>query len=198
MPRQSALTVGVFVIVNLFAVGCTRGTSSPTILTSVPSVAPTISSAVLGNAMVSALSASSSTDVLTIPVVFGLTPGLVGAIEACVGEALTFVGDAVLVVHRTTLPDGSRLLVFHGNPQGAVALGTATGTTYRLAASDTLARVVAPSGTFVNTFTANLWVIGPGGAPRFGGPILVHFTVTPNGDVTADVEMFDKGFQCLQ
>jgi hypothetical protein len=148
-------------------------------------------------AAVTVEAASASTQVMTIPADQRLSPGVIAAIEACTGEPLTLVGDAVLVVHRTVLPDGARQLVIHSNPQGVVAVGTSSGTTYRFAASDVLARVIAPSGAFVTTFMANLWVIGDQGHPRFGGPILVHLTVTPSGDVTAAIEMLDKGFQCV-
>ena len=135
--------------------------------------------------------ATTSTTVLTIPASVRITPGTKALIEACVGEPVAFAGDGLLLIHRTTLPNDSWLLVVHSNPHEVIALGASSGTTYRLGASDTLARFVAPSGTFVATFTANLHVIGPGGALGFYGRILGHVTVTPEGDITVDIEVFD-------
>ena len=181
-----ASSIGISALsLALLAIGC----SDPTAVYQVSSSSR--------NAPRPVANAVASTQVISVPATQRLTPGVIAAIEACTGESLTFIGDAVLVVHRTLLPDGAQQLVVHSNPQGVVALGNVSGTTYRLAASDVLARVIVPSGAFVTTFAANLWVIGSAGHPRFGGPILIHFTVTPNGDITAAIEMFDKGFQCI-
>jgi hypothetical protein len=166
-------------MIALLFVGC-RETTSPNL----PATSPS-------------LSASASTEVITVPVTFRVSAGTVAAIEACVGEELLFLGNALLVIHQTTLPDGSSLFVFHSNPQGAIAVGLTSGSTFRIAASDIFARVIASSGGFSNTFAANIWVIGPQGSPRFGGPVLLHFTGTPAGDLTAEIVMFEKGFQCI-
>ena len=140
-------------------------------------------------------SASASTDVFEIPASIRVSPGTKALIEACLGEPVTILGNAVLVVHRTTLPGGYTVLLIHANPQGAVALGGLSGETYHFAASDTLAQVIAPSGTFVGTFVANLHVIGSDDSSGFFGHILLHVCVTPAGEVTADIEIIDS--ECM-
>jgi hypothetical protein len=138
-----------------------------------------------------AFSASASTQVLTIPAAGRITPTTQADIEACLGETVTFAGHGVLVIHRTTHPDGSSTLLVHANPQGAVGVGSSSGTTYRLAASDLFSQIVAPSGAFTSSFVGNLHVIGPGQSPGFFGHILLHVTVTPAGDITAESELID-------
>jgi hypothetical protein len=66
-----------------------------------------------------------------------------------------------------------------------------SGAVYRIGAGDTTVRVVAPSGTFVSTFTAELHVTGPGRAGGFFGQIVTHLTLRPEGDVTAVTEIVD-------
>lgn len=138
-----------------------------------------------------AFSASASTMVLSIPSDTRIGPGTRAAIEACLGEPVTFVGDGVLIVHQTTLPDGSATFVVRASPQGSVGVGALTGTIYRLAASDGFTDVVGASGSFTSTFTGNLHVVGPGQSPGFFGHILLHVTVTPTGEVTAEAELVD-------
>lgn len=140
-------------------------------------------------------SASASTDVFEVPASIYLSPGTKALIEACLGEPVTIAGNVVLVVHQVILPDGYTVLVVHANPQGAVLSGAFSGETYRVAASDTVAQMIAPSGTFVVTFTANLHVPGSGGSPGFFGHILTHVSMSPNGDVTANIEIRD--IQCV-
>jgi len=151
---------------------------------------PPSANGIVSNRMLISQSASASTDVFEIPASIRISPGTKALIEACLGESVTILGNAVLVVHQTTLPNGATVLVIHSNPQGAIALGDSSGETYHIAASDTLAQVIAPAGTFVGTFTANLNVIGTGGSGFFGH-ILLHVTVTPDGVVTADMEIVD-------
>jgi hypothetical protein len=81
--------------------------------------------------------------------------------------------------------------VIHRNPEGDFAVGSVTGTIYRIAAADTRVRIFAPSGGFDFTFTANANVVGPGSAAGFFGHILTHVTFTPAGDLTADAEIVD-------
>jgi hypothetical protein len=126
---------------------------------------------------------------------FSIRPSGQAAIEACVGEPVEFSGNARLVAHQTTLPDGSLLLdAIHLNPQGAIATGTSTGTTYRLVGGESNEIVSIPAGTLAATFMANLRAIGPGGASNFLAHILQHITITPDGRVTALVDVF--GLEC--
>jgi hypothetical protein len=135
--------------------------------------------------------ASASTDVVTIPVELSIQSSGRAAIEACVGEAVDLSGVALLSIHQTTLLDGSVLLDrLHVNPQGAVAIGTSTGVSYRLVGGDSNEVVTAPAGGLSATFEASLRAIGPGGANSFTAHILQHITVTPAGSVTALIDVF--------
>jgi hypothetical protein len=175
MQRRTLFAVPV-VVGSLLVGGCDPGT------------APT-------NPSVRALmaeGASPSTDVVTIPVGFTIQPSGKAAIQACVGETVTFAGDAMLVAHQTILPDGSVSLdLLHFSAQGAIAIGATTGTVYRLGGGDSNPIIMPPSGLLTATFVANLPVIGPGGAANFTAHILQHITITPNGDITALVDIFD-------
>lgn len=175
MKRRTLLAVPV-VVGSLLLSGCDQGT------------APTGPS--VGALM--AEGASPSTDVVTLPVAFTIQPSGKAAIQACVGEAVTFAGDALLVAHLTILPDGSVSLdLLHFGAQGAIAIGGTTGTEYRLAGGDSNPIILPPSGPLTATFVANLLVIGPGGAASFTAHIFQHITITPDGAITALVDIFD-------
>jgi hypothetical protein len=175
MKRRALLGIPV-VVGSLLVGGCDQGTA--------PTGPPVRALLAEG--------ASPSTDVVTLPVGFTIQPSGKAAIQACVGETVTFAGDALLVAHRTILPDGSVSLdLLRFSVRGAVAIGGTTGTEYRLAGGDSNPIILPPSGSLTATFVANLLVIGPGGAASFTAHILQHITITPNGDITALVDIFD-------
>lgn len=182
---RASMPLALF-IGTLLAVGCHQRTS----LTS-PSSLTSQSSAFSGTATVGGLGAVASTDVVTIPFEFTIRPSGQAAIQACVGEAVDFAGNARLVAHQTILSDGSTLLDgIHVNPQGAIATGVSTGVTYRLVGGESNEVVIVPAGTLAATFEANLRAIGPGSARSFLAHILQHITITPDGNITALVDVF--------
>ena len=133
--------------------------------------------------------ASPPAGVVKIPVGFTINPVAKTLIQACVGEAVSFEGTSLMVAHDTYLPDGSILLsMIHFNGQGAVAVGSATGTAYRIAGADTNTIVLGP-GALAASYDANLLAIGPGGANSFMAHILQHIAVTPNGDIASEIEV---------
>lgn len=161
-------------IAAAFAVGCESATL-PTAALSTP---------------VSESTNASATTVVTIPVTFTIQPGAKAFIQLCVGETVDFVGDSRLVAHQTELPDGSMVLdLLHFNGQGAVALGESTGATYRVVGADSNPIVLAPSGGLTATFGAQLLVVGAGEARSFMAHILQHITITPDGAITALVDL---------
>ena len=134
--------------------------------------------------------ASRSTDVVKIPVEFTINPAAQSFIQACVGEAVSFQGTSLMVAHDTYLPDGSLLLsMIHFNGQGPVAVGSTTGTVYRIVGADTNDIVLGP-GALAASFEANLLAIGPGSANNFTAHILQHITITPDGEFTSEIEVF--------
>lgn len=135
--------------------------------------------------------ASQSADVVKIPVTFTINPLAKSLIQACVGEPVGLQGTSLMVADDTYLPDGSLLLsMIHFNGQGAVAVGLTTGTVYRIVGADTTDIVFAP-GTLAASFEATLMAIGPGGANSFMAHILQHVTVTPTGEITSEIDVFD-------
>lgn len=179
MHRSAPLRVAA-VVGALLTLGCSLD-ASPTRPTSALSPAT--------------LSAAQVTDVFSIPVGFTIQPSAKVAIEACVGETVTFAGNARVVAHRTILPDGSTSLdLLHFNAQGAVAVGGSTGAAYHLVGGDSNPIVFSPSGGLTATFVANLSVISPGAAPNFTAHILQHISITPAGDLTSLVDVLS--IQC--
>jgi hypothetical protein len=135
--------------------------------------------------------ARQAADVVQIPVTFTINPLARTLIQRCVGEAVSLQGTSLMVANDTYLPDGSLVLsMIHFNGQGPVAVGLTTGTVYRIVGADTTAVVLAPD-TLAASFEATLMAIGPGAANSFMAHILQHVTVTPNGDVTAEMDVFD-------
>ena len=131
-------------------------------------------------------------DVITIPVDFTIQPSGQAAIQACVGELVTFSGQARFVAHQTVQPDGTVVLDrIHLNPQGAVAVGSSSGLTYRLVGGDTNEIVTAPGDTLTATFVANLHVLGSGQSRNFNARIRQHITIRPDGTITALSDVFD-------
>ena len=134
--------------------------------------------------------ASPPADVVKIPVGFTIDPLARSLIQACVGEAVSLQGTSLMVATETYLPDGSLLLgMIHFNGQGGVAVGLTTGTVYRIVGADTNDIVLGP-GAVAASFEANLLAIGPGRANSFKAHILQHITVTPDGEITSEIEVF--------
>ena len=185
---RASLSVTAALVGTLFGIGCGQSTS-PTSPTSLASAALPLAGVVGGAAT---LAASASTDVVEIPVKFSIHPSGKAAIQACVGEAVNFVGEALLIAHQTELSDGSTLLdMIHINPQGAVAIGASSGVTFRLVGGESNQVITVPAGTLAATFEASLRAIGPGSANSFLAHILEHITITPDGSITALIEIFD-------
>ncbi len=174
---------------SLICVGC-ETTDAPT--TPVASNGPRSAVSAATSGVQAAASASSHTTVVSIPVGFTIQPSGKAAIVACVGESITFGGDARVVATQTILPDGSMVLDrLHINPQGATATGNSSGIVYRLVGADNTEAVTAPSGGVTVTFSANLIVIGPGASKNFTAHILQHITITPTGAITSFIDVFD-------
>ena len=136
-------------------------------------------------------SALVTTVVLNFPAAITIRPSGMAAIQACVGETVTIAGSARIVGQEVTLPNGTIVLSnLHINNQGVVAVGNVTGTTYRLVGGESNPITFTPNGGLSATFEATLAAIGPGSAGNFQAHILEHITITPNGDVTALIEIF--------
>jgi hypothetical protein len=136
--------------------------------------------------------ASVTTVVLNVPAAITIQPSGLAAIQACLGETVTIAGSAGVVGQEVTLSDGTVVLSnLHINPRGAVAVGDVTGTTYRLVGGESNPVTFTPNGGLSATFEATLAAIGPGSASNFRAHILEHITITPSGEVTALLEIFN-------
>lgn len=133
--------------------------------------------------------AATSTNSVSIPVVFSLRPAGIAAIHQCVGENVAFSGDALLLAHQTFLADGSLMLdTVHLNSQGATATGLSTGSTYHIDGADSNEVIFSPGGTLSATIALNLLAVGPSGS-GFIGHALQHITIVPDGTITALVDI---------
>ena len=122
---------------------------------------------------------------------FTLTTKAKRDIKACVGEGVTFTdGEFNVVNHTTITPTGGIHEVFHRNVVGATGTGDTTGTTYRATGHIQAVYNAPPSGGYSYTFELTLNVVGQANAGHFTAHAVVHETVTPAGDLTADVEIF--------
>ena len=96
-----------------------------------------------------------------------------------------------VAVHLTEMENGDRLLVIHLNPQGAVTQGVETGNIYRgVGVHQSIERTLGP-GEFYHSVDVFMQV------PHFGLVYVVHTTINPDGDVTAEIDHFiQPGFTC--
>ena len=144
--------------------------------------------------LVAALASAGAAQALTAPttvvikVPFRVSAQASADIAACVGEHVTFTGGQFnVVIHRSA--DGSHF-VFHRNVIDGVGTGDVTGTTYN--ASGHLQSVfnLPPSGGATFTFELTLDVVGTTGS-HFMAHGVEHITITPDGTVASDVEIFN-------
>ena len=110
--------------------------------------------------------------------------------EPC--EDVVHIGGTLhLAAHITEMDDGSRVLILHGNPQGAVTQGVETGDIYRgVGVGHTVERTLGPgeSYTSVDVFMQ---------VPHFGLVYVVHTTLNANDELTAEIDHFiQPGFTC--
>ena len=143
---------------------------------------------VLGSTAATA-AALTTTTVVRVP--FTLSLKAKAAIKACVGEEVTFTdGEFNVVRHTTITPTGGFHRVVHRNVVGATGTGDTTGTTYRATGHIQSVYNAPPSGGSSFTFELTLNVVGQANAGHFTAHAVVHATVTPAGDLTADVNIF--------
>jgi hypothetical protein len=106
-------------------------------------------------------------------------------IEEC-GETITLSGTLIGIFTEQPLGKGGFLFTFQFNPQG-VSGTSSSGATYHATGLTRETTVIVPSGGFSDTFINRFHIVGTGGAPTYYVRDTVHITVTPNGQVTADV-----------
>jgi hypothetical protein len=135
--------------------------------------------------------ATTSTIVQKIPI----TPPadyLLSAIEACVGEAVTFSGTVNMVAHETFNANGGVDIDALFSLQNVFAVGQTTGTVYRSPGEFhfKLTTSAPPSPTLIFTGLFDALFISPGRTPNLLQKNLLHMTVDANGVITATVNTF--------
>lgn len=125
----------------------------------------------LGPLMASAAAASSR----TLPLHFIRS-------NECTGEDVEITGTIHFVSH--TQPNGG--IVGHFNYQHVTGIGLASGTEYRVSAVDHV-HLSPPFPSSVHS-VRSFRMIAPGPASDLLVNVLMHITVTANGDVTASVD----------
>src|SRR5215207_8410073 len=106
-------------------------------------------------------------------------------LEEC-GETITLSGTLIGIFTEQPLGTGGFLFTFQFNPQG-VSGTSSSGATYHATGLTRETTVIIPSGGFSDTYINRFHIVGTGGAPTYYVSDTVHITVTPNGEVTADV-----------
>jgi hypothetical protein len=133
--------------------------------------------------------ATTTTTVTTISVAGNPpAPDVLAAMEACVGEPVTFISGTIsIVAHETDNASGgidtSTIFTAHN----VSAVGQNTGTVYRGPGEDiTKFNASGPAPLeFTNLFRISL--IGPGQTPKFVLKDQFHITFNANGDITVTV-----------
>jgi hypothetical protein len=106
------------------------------------------------------------------------------------GNTINLSGTAVLTRHVTETPSGGFLVTGHflfREMRGSDEFG------HRYVANGLEQRsldIITPAGGSISTFMTRLHIVGMSGAPTFHLNELIHVTVTPAGEVTAEVAKF--------
>ncbi len=127
--------------------------------------------------------ASDSTTVYQVP--FKVSSSAQADIAACIGEQVTVTGTFNVVRHITQTQ-----FVFHRNVIDGTATGVSTGTVYRATGHIQIIDVTPPSSSETFTYELTLSLVSAGGV-GFRAHALEHATVTPQGDLTSWVEIFE-------
>ena len=110
--------------------------------------------------------------------------------DPCTGEQITITGGTFqLIVHATSDAAGGLHLGIRGNAQGVSAVGSTSGTMYRLAGDFRSEQNVRNGGyplsfTIVEVHNA----VSAGSADNFIVHIIRHLTISAGGDVTSTID----------
>ena len=105
----------------------------------------------------------------------------------CTGEVVSGVVSVKGTIHETIDASGGFHFHIHEVFKGR-AVGETSGIQYVGPQTDHQSFHVSSSGALENTFTLNFRFISRGSADNIQSHILFHITITPNGDVTSEIE----------
>ena len=113
-----------------------------------------------------------------------------------VGEYVQLAGTTHILLHVTTDDQGGRHATFHEQQGGVTGVGLTTGDVYRstgaLNSAETRLVDYLP---WTDTYVARRRLIGPGRDNNLLWDVLIHMTLTANGDLTVDIDFGDV--QCV-
>jgi hypothetical protein len=107
----------------------------------------------------------------------------------CTGEVVSGVVSVKGTVHETIDGSGGFHFHFHEVFQGR-AVGETSGIRYVGPQTDHESFHVSSNGALEDTFTLNFRFISQGKADNIQTHVLFHITITPNGDVTSEINNF--------
>jgi len=112
--------------------------------------------------------------------------------DFCTGELIELDGINHFVVSTTEVPGGGIHQVMHLNALNFHGTGLVTGTRYTaVGANNSALKFDMPQGATTTEVSVHLRLLSDGPGADIFLDSLYHVTVTPNGDVTADVDTFE-------
>jgi hypothetical protein len=107
----------------------------------------------------------------------------------CAGEVVSGVVSLKATIHETIDASGGYHFHFHDVFNGR-AVGETSGIRYVGPQTDHESFHVSSNGALEDTFTLNFRFISQGKADNIQTHILFHITITPNGEVTSEIDNF--------
>ena len=132
-----------------------------------------------------ALAQATSSTVVSRFLITPPAPDILAAIEACVGEAVTFNGTINVVAHETDNASGGMDVQMIFATQNVFAVGQTTGTIYRSPGQFETKLNISGPAPLEFSFLFDLGFIGPGQGPNFTLKQRFHITINAGGETTA-------------
>jgi hypothetical protein len=107
----------------------------------------------------------------------------------CNGELVEVSGDLHFVFNVVLNPRGGITVVSSDNPQGITGVGLTTGTQYQgTGGARNIIAIGSPTTSALSfTIISNFRLVSEGSSDNFLVHETIHFTLTPDGEVTAEV-----------
>jgi hypothetical protein len=105
----------------------------------------------------------------------------------CGETTITLAGTLVGIFTEQPLDGGGFLVTFHFQPQGVTGTSD-SGVTYHATGLTRETTVFVPTGGLTDTFINRFHIVGTAGAPTYSVKDTIHLTVSPTGEITAEVD----------
>jgi hypothetical protein len=151
-----------------------------------PSIGAIGLAALVGSVPLIAVQATVTTTTMYVPV---FPPPQV---SVCNGDIITLTGDAIVVNHTTTKPDGDMLVTLEIWWSALTGIGTPSGTEYIGVGGVSSVFEFGPSDT--TTLYATMRFIDPGGGGDHHAVARTHITSNANGDISVNITVVS--FEC--